>query len=64
MCEPSTTKMTAKDTKMTAKEAASLLTNLMNNKLDTTIDPVAMRLFIVAHWSKVKLYAHRIHEDG
>lgn len=57
VCEPTSTKMTA-------KEAASLLTNLMNNNLDTTINPIAMRLFIIAHWNKIKLCAHRIHEDG
>ena len=27
------------------------------------IDPIALRLFIQAHWSKVSLLAHAIHED-
>jgi hypothetical protein len=28
------------------------------------LDPVALRLFILAHWSKVSALAHQIHDES
>lgn len=40
------------------------LSELMHRELDVDIDPVALKLFIRAYWSRVSAYAHSIHENG
>ena len=49
--------------KMTTKEASVALAELMRKRLDISLSPIALELFIRSEWSKIKLYAHRIHED-
>lgn len=49
-----------------AKEAARQLARLMERQLgyaDGHIDPVALRLFIRAYWSRVSAFAHTIHDE-
>lgn len=48
--------------KLTAKEAAIALSELMYRKLDVRIDQISLRLFIQSEWSKIKKYAHIIHD--
>ena len=58
MCNP------IPSTKMTAREAAKSLAFLMESKMDLPhVDPVALRLFLCAHWKKVASMAHIIHDD-
>lgn len=49
-------------------DAAEYLARLMERQLgyaEGHIDPIALRLFIRAYWSRVSVYAHAIHdEDG
>jgi hypothetical protein len=50
-----------------AKEAACKLARLMERQLgyaEGNVDPVAIRLFLLAHWSKVSRLAHTIHREG
>lgn len=50
----------------TAKESARGLARLMERQLgydEGHIDPVALRLFIRAYWSRVSAFAHAIHEE-
>ena len=59
MCNPSTIAMDA-------RQAAKELARLMERQLGYTqghIDPVALRLFIRAYWSRVTKYAHVIHDE-
>lgn len=41
---------------------AHLLAKLMNEELETHINPAALRLFIKANWERVHVLAHAIHE--
>jgi hypothetical protein len=48
------------------RDAAPLLARLMERHLGYDvghIDPVALRLFIRAYWSRVSAYAHSIHDE-
>lgn len=50
----------------TPKEAATELARLMERQLgyvDGHIDPIALRLFIRAYWSRVSSCAHTIHGE-
>lgn len=52
---------------LTPTEAAKELARLMERQLGYShghIDPVALRLFIQAYWSRVALYAHTIHDKA
>lgn len=47
-----------------AREAGKSLARLMERQLgyaEGHIDPIALRLFIQAHWAKVAALAHAIH---
>lgn len=49
-----------------AKQAAKSLARLMERQLgysEGQIDPIALRLFIRAYWSRVSAYAHTIHDE-
>ena len=46
-----------------SNQAASNLAVLMEHQLDVKLDPIALRLFIQAHWSRISTLAHIIHED-
>lgn len=62
MCDP------GKVPVRTSRDAAILLAGLMESHLEIApLDPIALRLFIQAHWSKVAALAHVIHgaiDDG
>lgn len=48
----------------TGKDAAKNLASLMERQLNLGhIDPIALRLFIRAYWSRVSTYAHTIHDE-
>lgn len=50
----------------TPKEAAQKLARLMETQLGMQIgqiDPIALRLFIRAYWSRVSRFAHIIHNE-
>lgn len=50
--------------RLCAKQAAQDLASLMENKMGMSrVDPVALRLFIRAYWSRVSLLAHAIHDE-
>lgn len=52
--------------KPTPKEQAKSLARLMERQLGYSeghIDPIALRLFIRAYWSRVTTYAHAIHDE-
>ena len=54
------------DKSKVAKEASVSLARLIEQQLgyDTGhVDPVALRLFIRAYWSRVAAYAHSIHDE-
>jgi hypothetical protein len=60
MCEPPPARPAG------AKEAAEKLARLMERQLgyvDGHIDPIALRLFIRAYWSRISACAHTIHDD-
>lgn len=40
------------------------LSRLLKSGTDTSISPLVLKLFILAHWSKVSKLAHEIHEEG
>lgn len=49
-----------------ANEAACNLARLMERQLGYVtghIDPVALRLFLQVHWTKVSACAHAIHQE-
>jgi hypothetical protein len=49
------------------KEAGRDLARLMERQLGYAhghIDPVALRLFIRAYWSRVSAFAHTIHDEA
>jgi hypothetical protein len=49
-----------------SRDAAHSLAWLIERQLGLshgTINPVALRLFLVAYWDRVSLYAHAIHND-
>jgi hypothetical protein len=46
-----------------AKRAAEDQVALMREKLDVRIDPVAWRLFLRLHFSRMSSLAHTIHEN-
>lgn len=49
-----------------AKAAATSLARLIERQLgyvDGHIDPIALRLLLQAHWSKVSALAHTIHRE-
>lgn len=48
---------------MSAKDGGAELAKLMDRHLDCKVDPVALRLFIVAYWSRVSLCVHAIHDE-
>lgn len=51
----------------TAEEAGNNLARLAERQLgyiDGHIDPVALRLFIKAYWSRVSMLAHVIHNEA
>lgn len=51
----------------TGKEAGRDLARLMERQLGYAvghIDPVALRLFIRAYWSRVSAFAHTIHNEA
>lgn len=53
--------------KPTGKEAGRDLARLMERQLGYEtgrIDPVALRLFIRAYWSRVSAFAHTIHDEA
>lgn len=50
----------------TPKQASTDLARLMERQLgyaEGHIDPIALRLFIRAYWSRLALYAHAIHNE-
>lgn len=52
--------------KSDAAKASRDLTDLMERQLGYPkghIDPISLRLFIRAYWSRVSKYAHIIHEE-
>jgi hypothetical protein len=52
---------------LSAKQAGIELARLMERQLgyvEGHIDNVALRHFIRAYWSRVRLYAHAIHDDN
>jgi hypothetical protein len=51
---------------MSASDASRNLARLVERRMGFTnghIDPVALRLFIVAYWKRVAAFAHAIHKD-
>lgn len=49
-----------------SRVAARALARLMERGLsydEGHIDPIALRLFIIAYWSRVSKYAHDIHDS-
>lgn len=51
----------------TAKVAAQSLAHLIERELGYHtghIDPIALRLFIRSHWSKITTLAHTIHSES
>jgi hypothetical protein len=48
---------------MSAREASQSLSDLLLKRVAVCISPITLELFIRSEWSKIKLYAHRIHED-
>ena len=58
--------MGAEVSPLTSQEAATKLARLIERELgydEGHVSAIALRLFIKAHWSKVSLYSHRIHDD-
>jgi hypothetical protein len=52
--------------KIDAKESSRQLARLMERQLgyvEGHIDPIALRLFIRAYWSRVHKWAHEIHDE-
>lgn len=47
--------------RLSAQSLASLMARELH--LGTPLDPVALRLFILAYWSRVSAYAHDIHNS-
>ena len=46
------------------RDAAKNLASLMERQLNIGhIDPIALRLFIRAYWSRASSYAHTIHDE-
>lgn len=56
----------AADPAKAARESAESLARLIERQLNYQaghIDPIALRLFIRAYWSRVSAYAHAIHDE-
>jgi len=47
-----------------ATVAHQKLAKLMKRELEVDIDPRMLRLFLLAHWSKVQGLAHAIHDNA
>lgn len=47
----------------TAAEALATLTERQLGLPMGTINPVAYRLFLVAYWDRVRMYAHAVHDN-
>jgi hypothetical protein len=45
------------------KSAHEKLADLMSREMDVQVNPKVLRMFIRAHWSKVSLLSHAIHEQ-
>lgn len=53
--------------KLCPRQAGRDLARLMERQLgyaEGHIDPIALRLFIRAYWSRVSTYAHAIHDEA
>lgn len=46
-----------------ARQAAGDLAQLMRDKLNMSVDPIALRLFLQVYWSRVETLAHTIHDN-
>ncbi len=45
------------------KSAHDKLSELMKREMDVSVNPKVLRMFIRAHWSKISMLAHAIHEQ-
>jgi len=45
------------------KTAHEKLADLMKREMDVSINPKVLRMFLRAHWSKVSMLSHAIHEQ-